>query len=121
MIWIAVAVAGGIGASLRYIISMMMSWKASEGFPWATLLINLLGSSLLMWLFLLYKDGFVTEMIWNIVGVGGLGAFTTFSTFSYEWLQLVLHKRLGAAAGYLIATIIGCIFAGVLVYQCYSA
>ncbi len=84
-----VAAGGAIGAMLRYGTSM---WLARGDFPWATLLVNLVGS-LALGLLAGTSDG---PRLFLVVGV--LGAFTTLSTYSLETMQLVQAGRHGAAA-----------------------
>ena len=93
-------IAGGLGALGRYGLSGLAQ-RIGDSFPWGTLTVNLLGSLLLGFIMQL---GLSTDIIPREVRVaataGFLGAFTTFSTFSYEtasylkdgvWLTGVLN------------------------------
>ncbi|AII60013.1 MAG: fluoride efflux transporter CrcB [Dehalococcoides mccartyi] len=85
-----IAVAGGLGALGRYSISGLAQRVFGDAFPYGTLVVNILGSFLL---------GFVMQASMNTdlfprnlrlaVTIGFLGAFTTFSTFSYETLGYI--------------------------------
>ncbi|MEH7121424.1 fluoride efflux transporter CrcB [Neobacillus vireti] len=91
---IALVAAGGFfGAMSRFGLSNLIKRRYPTTFPFATLFINLLGSFLLGFLF-----GMNLDRSWNLlIGTGFMGAFTTFSTFKLENIQL-LEKRLWKVA-----------------------
>ncbi|MCL6512907.1 MAG: fluoride efflux transporter CrcB [Alicyclobacillus sp.] len=95
--------AGGIlGALLRYQLSKWIGERWVVSFPLATLLINVTGSFLLGWLTV--QAGHLwpaheTEVM-LFLGVGGCGAYTTFSTFCYETMILFREGRVSAALVY---------------------
>lgn len=82
---IFITVAGGLGALGRYHIGSLAHRLIGEGFPCGTLTVNVVGSFLIG---LTMQASLSTDMVppaWRLaVTVGFLGAFTTFSTFSYE-------------------------------------
>ncbi|MFC1925494.1 fluoride efflux transporter CrcB [Chloroflexota bacterium] len=85
--FIFIAVAGGLGALGRYHMGGLAHRLLGEGFPYGTLAVNVTGSFLIG---LVMEASLSTDLIppaWRLaVTVGLLGAFTTFSTFSYETL-----------------------------------
>ncbi|MCL1077362.1 fluoride efflux transporter CrcB [Parashewanella spongiae] len=98
-----VAVGGAIGATLRYLISIFMIQVFGTGFPFGTLLVNVIGSFLMGLIFTLGEVSHVPPDYKAFFGVGMLGALTTFSTFSNEtfllmqegdWLQAFLNVLL---------------------------
>jgi fluoride exporter len=95
---LSVALGGGIGALLRYQAGRALTHFAGPqsmlGFPWATLMVNVIGSlamgALAGWLARHepdLRDG--GEQVRLMVGVGLLGGFTTFSSFSLEMMLLM--------------------------------
>ena len=92
---------GFLGANLRYWLGGWISDRMSPAFPWQTLVINVTGS-LVMGVFM----GLMLTENWNpnwrlFFAIGILGGYTTFSTFSYEGIDL-LTKGLYLYAGYYI-------------------
>lgn len=79
-----VALGAGLGASLRFILTTWFKQHVQRTFPWATLIINLFGSFLLG---LLVGLNLPTNL-YQILGIGLMGGFTTFSTFNVELLAL---------------------------------
>lgn len=106
-----VALGGGGGALLRYHLGRQFG-AASLGFPWATLTVNVAGSTamglLVGWL-ARHGDGGAEG--WRLLlGVGLLGGFTTFSAFSLEIVGLWQRGQPGLAALYAAVSVV----AGVL-------
>ncbi|MEK4249998.1 fluoride efflux transporter CrcB [Paenibacillus sp. FSL W7-1287] len=106
MIILGAVMMGSLGACLRFYISQLTIWNHVKSFPYATLVINVTGSALLGILWSLYEHQLISELAWQWIGVGFFGAFTTFSTFSYELVQLIERKRWTAAAAYMLVTVI---------------
>lgn len=106
MRYMAIAIAGFLGADLRYAVSDWIGMP--HGFPAATLLINLAGCGFLGWFYT------VTIHKWNIhpdirvaVGTGLVGAFTTFSSFTVELWKLLDVGLFGTAGVYAALSLIG--------------
>ncbi|WP_342045791.1 fluoride efflux transporter CrcB [Bacillus sp. OTU530] len=92
-----VAIGGFFGAISRFGISNWFKTRYPSSFPIGTLLINLLGSFLLG-----YIIGKGIDESWQLLfGTGFMGAFTTFSTFKLENIQLYANKKWKALALYL--------------------
>ena len=104
----ALLVGGGgfIGANCRYWAGVWLEGKAGSGFPWTTLLINVLGS-LAIGLFLGAFGALNWQPNWRLfVAVGILGGFTTFSAFSWETVQLLQSREFVKAAAYVGASVV---------------
>lgn len=96
--WLAVAVGGGFGAWLRFVIGHWAArFDAVQHFPWHTFGVNVAGSFLLGLVAVWCKE----RPIWFLLlGTGVCGGFTTFSTFSVETLVLLEKGRVWSAAAY---------------------
>lgn len=85
-----VAAGGAIGATARYIAGLMISTRTGPGFPWHTLVINVSGAFLIGVLFALPLGGSPSASAWRLfLATGILGGFTTFSTLSFEAVDLI--------------------------------
>jgi CrcB protein len=84
-----VAAAGFLGAGLRYAIGVALPESGNGQMPWATLIVNLSGSLLLGWLTGIASRRKLPEWLTEAAGTGFLGAFTTFSAFSAQWISLM--------------------------------
>lgn len=110
-----VAVGGAVGALARF---GMAGWVQSRAgaFPWGTLAVNVLGSFLLGFL-LRYLQDVAVPPEWRLaLTVGLLGAFTTFSTFSYEVVALVQTGDWQRAGAYVVGSValaVVAVFAGI--------
>ncbi|MCM3601555.1 fluoride efflux transporter CrcB [Robertmurraya korlensis] len=98
MIFILIAVGGFIGANARYIIGQLAKKYLNFSIPLGTLIINAIGSLLLG---LLVGKG-IRGDVYSFLGVGFMGAFTTFSTFKLELIQLWESKEYKAFVLYLL-------------------
>jgi len=109
---IAIAAGGAVGAVLRYWMSTATYALLGRGFPYGTLLVNVLGSFLmgLATVFLLERFAVSTEWRAAIL-IGVLGAFTTFSTFSMETYNLVVDGAVLKAMLNILFSVILCLLA----------
>lgn len=87
---IAIALGGAGGAVLRYWTATAVYSVLGRGFPWGTLVVNVLGSFVMGFLSIVLIERMSLGPEWRAaILVGFLGAFTTFSTFSMETLNLL--------------------------------
>jgi CrcB protein len=96
-----VALGAAVGAPLRYLIDRWVRLRAGPGFPWGTLLVNVVGSFLL---------GFLTALPAGpgeaaLLGTGFCGALTTYSTFGYETMGLQRAGMRRRALAYVLASV----------------
>jgi CrcB protein len=86
--WIGFLVAAALGAPARYLVDGWVQDRVGGAFPWGTFVVNMTGCLVLgvvTGLGLYHGLGDTTR---TIVGTGGLGAYTTFSTLSFETVRL---------------------------------
>jgi CrcB protein len=98
LLFLAVSVAGGLGAALRLVVDGVVRARLQTSLPVGTLLINVLGSLLLGLGTGLTLSAWLPEAWHLVLGGGLLGGFTTFSTASYETVRLAMDRRSPAAA-----------------------
>ena len=78
------------GGALRYYISTLMKSVCNQGFPWGTLLVNLVGCLLIGVVFGLFGKMETQSNSWCLILTAGFcGGFTTFSAFANESLQML--------------------------------
>ncbi|MED1204694.1 fluoride efflux transporter CrcB [Heyndrickxia acidicola] len=108
MAYIIVGISAIIGALLRYWIGLAVGQWQHPNFPVATLMINLIGSFALAWLTtFVFKRNLIHSHLAAGLGTGLIGAFTTFSTFSVETVNLIHASRWGAAILYVMLSLWG--------------
>ncbi len=102
-IYALVALGGFIGAISRYALSSYIQSKHQSPFPHGTFIINLTGSFLLGFLFRRYN---VHSEMFLLLGTGFLGAYTTFSTFEFESIELIRKEKVLISVLYLTASVV---------------
>ncbi len=102
MAWIGVALAGGLGAVLRFVVDGWIARRFGRELPFGTFTINVSGAFLLGLL-----DGLaLTGTAMAVAGTAALGAYTTFSTWMFETQRLAEDGEFSAAATNVVAGII---------------
>ncbi len=99
-LWLAIVTmaAGGVAAAIRYLVSLSLARTSdAEGFPWAVLVVNVVGSAVGGAVLGLSQHAGLSADIQFLVLTGACGGLTTFSTFSVETVQLVRASRWRAA------------------------
>ena len=105
MLYLFLSLGGVLGTLARSALGGWVQGWAGSGFPWGTLLINLLGSLLLGFVFRAAQLTPVSPELRGFLTVGFCGAFTTFSTFSYETLSLLQNGVWARAAAYALGSV----------------
>ena len=109
---LAIAVGGAVGSVLRFLMSNGVYGLLGRGFPYGTLAVNVLGSLLMGFLYILLLERTVAgPELRGLLLVGLLGAFTTFSTFSLETLNLLEQAAYLRAAVNVAASVVACLAA----------
>jgi len=109
-IYLAIAVGGSLGAMSRYWVSGSTYQWLGQGFPYGTLMVNLLGSLTIGFLsvLLVHRFQFSEEVRIGLLA-GFLGSFTTFSTFAMDVLHLTGNGALLKAASYVLLSVLFCV------------
>ncbi|SDZ95357.1 CrcB protein [Alkalimonas amylolytica] len=113
MIYLLVGLGSGLGASLRLLLSVFLH-QPDALWPWATLLVNLLGSALIgFYATMVGTNGRwqASEPLKQFVLAGFCGGFTTFSVFSLEGLQLLLAGHGHLAVLYVLISLLAWLLA----------
>lgn len=108
---LGVAVAAGLGAVLRHVVGRLVQARHEGGFPVGTLTVNVTGSLLLGVVTGLALRDVLPPGLAVLLSVGLAGAYTTLSTWAAETLALRRSDGVRAAAGYALATAVGCLAA----------
>jgi CrcB protein len=87
MSWLWVGLGAALGGPARYLTDRLVQRRHDSVFPWGTLAVNVVGSLLLG--VLGGVSGAVAPAVGLALGTGFCGAFTTYSTFSYETMRLL--------------------------------
>lgn len=98
MLWVSLGAI--IGANLRYLVGSISAKLLSPTLPWGTLIINVTGSFILGFFLVWSSERVLAGAKWRpFVAVGFCGAYTTFSSYSFETFSLFEQGHYSLAAG----------------------
>lgn len=115
---------GAVGAGARYLTGRWALAAFGPGWPWGTLIANVAGGLLMGVLAGTLARVSAGEPWRLLIGVGVLGGYTTFSSFTLETVTMAQHGGLGSAAAYVAASValsIGALLAGLLLVRAAAA
>ena len=117
-----VAAGGATGAVARYLLGVQAMRSLGPGWPYGTLAANVLGGFLMGVLVgvLAFRGGADQDKWRLLLGVGGLGGFTTFSAYSLEVALMIERRAYGQAAAYSLGSVvlaITALFAGLILMR----
>lgn len=105
-----VVAGGGLGAAARYLLSGAVQRHAGTLFPYGTLAVNTLGCLAIGVLMSMFEDRFLMQPSLRLfLTVGVLGGFTTFSSFSYETIELLRAGSVLAGMMNIAASLLCCL------------
>jgi fluoride exporter len=112
LVWVCVG--GAVGSGARYLVTTWVGERSGTGWPWSTLTVNVVGSFLLGFLVQRFAGSeAVSPLVRLTLTTGVLGGFTTYSAFNQETLALFERGEALRAGLYVLATLTGCLVAGV--------
>ena len=112
--WLAFVAAGAIGAPVRYLVDGVIADRTAGAFPWGTFVVNITGSLLLGFLtgLALYHGFPDTPKV--VLGTGFCGAYTTFSTHTFETVRLLEDGAAQEATRNALGTLVAALAAAVV-------
>ncbi len=121
-----VMLGGALGGPARFGLAHWFALHMGQRLPWGTLVVNVSGSLAIGALAAhLIASGMAPAMAtggdssaaaWHLLAIGFLGAYTTVSSFSLQWLTLLRQRRPGMAFAYLVGSVGLCLLAVALGY-----
>jgi len=111
MLLVLIAVGGALGALARYAAGGLIQAPAGAAFPWGTLVVNVTGSLLLAFIVRTLEGIAAPPELRGFLAIGFCGAFTTFSTFSYEAFELMQGGQWNRASVYVFGSVLLCLAA----------
>jgi fluoride exporter len=103
--WLWLAMGGVVGTVARYELGRLVHGRVGTTFPWGTFVINAIGCLLLGFLVRYGESAGLSPETRGMLTVGFCGAFTTFSTFSYETVALLQGGEVVRAATYALGSL----------------
>ena len=108
--FLGIAIGGGLGSVARFVVSREMGNWLGSYLPYGTLTVNIAGSLVLGWFAAVFLDRpEISSALRLGLTVGFLGAFTTFSAFSYESVQLLMNGAVWRAFFNVALNAVACI------------
>jgi len=101
-----VGVGGALGAMSRYLASGFVQDATGGFFPWGTMVVNVTGSLALGFVVVWLQSTVSSAELRELIAIGFLGSFTTFSTFSYEALGMLRDGEWWRAGGYTLGSLL---------------
>lgn len=103
---VIIAIGGAIGSVLRYLISFRIQEWAGISFPWGILVVNVIGCLLIGFLGSLLADRIEFSALWRGgLLIGFLGGFTTFSSFTWDSINLIENGQYLSASIYIVLSL----------------
>ncbi|HEV2066939.1 MAG TPA: fluoride efflux transporter CrcB [Thermomicrobiales bacterium] len=105
MEYLWVGIGGFFGANARYAMTRLAVDRFGPNYPWGTFLINLAGAFLIGVVLTIITDRAIADPFWRqVIVVGFLGGFTTFSAYTFEAIALAQRGDWGAAGFYVLGS-----------------
>lgn len=105
--FLAVSLGGVLGANARFLVTLYVAERLGTAFPYGTLIINVTGSLVIGFFLTLATERLSLDPLWRLFfATGFLGAYTTFSSYTFEAAQLARDGAYGLAFVYLFGSVL---------------
>jgi fluoride exporter len=105
--YLLIGIGGFLGANARYLVGGWIAERFGTTFPYGTLIINVSGSFMLGFFLVFISERVFVHPNWRLFfAIGFLGAYTTFSTFSFESLALIEERAYLLAMANMVGSVI---------------
>jgi CrcB protein len=105
--YLIIGIGGFLGANARYLLGGWIAARYGTSFPHGTMVINVTGSFVIGFFFALISERFIIHPNWRLFfAIGFLGAYTTFSTFSFETFALIQQRSFVLALGNMVGSVV---------------
>ena len=115
---LVISLGGILGANTRYFVSLYVAERLGTAFPFGTFLINVTGSLIIGFFLTLISERYSVDPLWRLFfATGFLGAYTTFSSYTFEAAQLIREGSYVPAFVYLFGSVLAGmvgVFAGII-------
>ena len=101
---LGIALAGALGTLARFGLGGWIQERTGSSFPWGTLVINVIGSLVLGFVFRFGEGMAMRAETRVLLSIGFCGAFTTFSTFSFETARFIEEGQWNRALAYVMVS-----------------
>jgi CrcB protein len=113
-LYVVVAAGGFVGAPSRYLLDRAVNRRVESDLPWGTFLVNVSGSFVLGLLTGLSLGNHLSPEAKALLGTGFCGAYTTFSTFTFETVRLIeVGQYLEAVLNAGVSVVVGLVGGGI--------
>ncbi len=106
--YLLIALGSGLGGVARHWLTTLLAARIAGPFPWGTFLVNVIGCAIIGFVLAL-PDSRIHPATRQLLTVGLLGGFTTFSAFSAQTLSLIQSGKTPAACAYAAASVLVCL------------
>lgn len=104
---LVISVGAILGANARYFVGLYVAERLGAGWPYGTFIINVTGSLVIGFFLTLVTERYPADPLWRLFfATGFLGAYTTFSSYTFEAAQLARDGAYGLALLYLFGSVL---------------
>ena len=107
MTYLIIGIGGFLGANARFLLGGWIAQRYGTSFPYGTMVINVSGSFVIGFFLVLIAERFIVHPNWRLFfAIGFLGAYTTFSAYSFESFALIQQRSFLLALVNLLGSVV---------------